>query len=277
MKKGYWLALLIVVVLVLDQWLKIYIKTNFEYNQDLRLFGEANWARLHFVENEGMAFGITFDWAYGKLLLSFFRVLMVMGLVWYMRVLLANRAPIGFLVCVALIAAGALGNIIDSAFYGMIFTASSYHGGLAEFCAFGEGYAREEMLGGFMHGKVVDMFYFPMKTFVLPDWSPIWGGESFLFFSPIFNIADAAISTGIISIFLFQRRFFKDSYMEESQQAAEADQTVETALEKIEALEAESTQEVVTASEESEAPEQYIPAPKAPNTPPPTDPSRPLL
>jgi signal peptidase II len=285
MKKGHLLTLIILSVLLIDQVLKVYIKTTFEYNHDVPLIEGANWARLHFVENEGMAFGITFDWVYGKLLLSFFRVLMVAGLIWYMRMLLANKAPFGFLICVALITAGALGNIIDSAVYGMIFTASSYHGGLAEFCAFGQGYANEEMLNGFMHGKVVDMFYFPIKNFTLPEWFPFFGGESFLFFSPIFNVADAAISVGVISIFLFQRRFFKDSYLEEAQKNAQINlenNPVEDVLEKIDALESSSDPETAEPTQElteTEAPAEAAEPIEVPSLKPSPqiDPSKPLL
>lgn len=211
LKKGHLVALLVLVVLLIDQASKFYIKTNFEYNEDLMMFGQ-QWARLHFVENEGMAFGITFDWTYGKLLLSLFRILMVVGLIFYIRALIAAKVPTGFVMSVGLITAGALGNIIDSAFYGMIFSESPYHGGLAELVPFGEGY------GKFLHGKVVDMLYFPIHYFDLPEWL---GGGNWLFFSPIFNVADAAITTGVLSILLFQRKFFKEGFGEEST-AAEA-------------------------------------------------------
>jgi len=201
LKRSYIVTLIILAVLVIDQALKIYIKTTFEYNQDVPMFG-LNWAKLHFVENEGMAFGIIFDWEYGKLLLSTFRILMVAGLIWYIRTLLRVGAPAGFIYSIGLITAGALGNIIDSAFYGLIFTESPYHGGLAQMVPIGEGY------GTFLHGKVVDMLYFPIKWIAIPEWVPFLGGEDFLFFSPIFNIADASISLGVICILLFQRQFF---------------------------------------------------------------------
>ncbi len=194
------MSLLVLLVLLIDQVVKFYVKTHFEYNEDVQMMG-ADWARLHFVENEGMAFGITFDWAYGKLLLSLFRILMVAGLVGYIRLLMQAKAPMGFVYSIGLITAGALGNIIDSAFYGMIFTESPYHGGLAQLTAFGEGY------GTFLHGKVVDMLYFPIKYVVLPDWL---GGGDFLFFSPIFNVADASITVGVLCILLFQRQFFRE-------------------------------------------------------------------
>lgn len=206
MKKGYLVALLVFVVLLIDQASKFYVKTHFEYNEDVLMFGQ-NWARLHFVENEGMAFGITFDWTYGKLILSLFRILMVVGLVLYIRALIAAKVPTGFIMSVGLITAGALGNIIDSAIYGMIFSASPYHGGYAEMVPFGQGY------GTFLHGKVVDMLYFPIKYFDMPEWL---GGGNWLFFSPIFNVADAAITSGVVSILLFQRRFFKDGFVEET-------------------------------------------------------------
>ena len=205
MKQGYKVAILIFLVLLIDQSLKIYIKTHFEYNEDYAILG-LDWARLHFVENEGMAFGITFDWVYGKLILSLFRILMVAGLVWYMRLLMEAKAPKGFVYSVGLITAGALGNIIDSAIYGLIFSSSYHNGMIAEIVPFGLGY------GAFLHGKVVDMLYFPIKYFELPTWL---GGGGFLFFSPIFNIADASITTGVLSILLFQRKFFKNELQKE--------------------------------------------------------------
>ncbi len=209
LKRSLQVTLIIVLVLLIDQLSKFYIKLNFEYNQDYPIFG-LNWARLHFVENEGMAFGITFDWAYGKLLLSSFRILMVAGLIWYIRQIVHTpAAPAGYLWSIGLITAGALGNILDSAFYGLIFTESPYHGGLAQLVPPGDGY------GTFLHGKVVDMLYFPMKYITMPSWMPGIGGEEYLFFSPIFNVADAAITTGVLSILLFQRRFFRESLLEE--------------------------------------------------------------
>lgn len=211
MKKGYLAALIVFIVLLIDQASKFYIKTHFEYNEDMLMFGQ-QWARLHFVENEGMAFGITFGWEYGKLLLSLFRILMVVGLIWYTRLLMDAKAPTGFIVSIALITAGALGNIIDSTFYAMIFSDSTHH--IGELVPWGTGYGHtnELPMGGFMHGKVVDMLYFPMKYFEMPEWL---GGDTWLFFSPIFNVADASITTGVLSILLFQRRFFRDGFMED--------------------------------------------------------------
>jgi signal peptidase II len=210
MKRKYLVVFVIASVLLLDQLLKVYIKLNFDYNEDRSLLGfmgiDLPWARLHFVENEGMAFGITFGWQYGKLLLSLFRIVMVAGLFWYIGELIRIAAPKGLLTSISLITAGAIGNIIDSAFYGLLFTESPYHGGLATA-------ASQELpaYGTFLHGKVVDMLYFPIKYIDFPDWFPFWGGDSMLFFSPIFNIADAAITSGVLSILLFQRGFFKET------------------------------------------------------------------
>jgi signal peptidase II len=211
LKKGYLAALVVFVVLLIDQASKFYIKTHFEYNEDMLMFGQ-EWARLHFVENEGMAFGITFGWEYGKLLLSVFRILMVVGLIWYIRLLMEAKAPTGFVLSIALITAGALGNIIDSTFYALIFSDSTHH--IATLVPWGTGYGQsyEMPMGGFMHGKVVDMLYFPIKYIHFPEWL---GGETWLFFSPIFNVADAAITSGVLSILLFQRRFFRDGFVEQ--------------------------------------------------------------
>lgn len=216
LKKGYLAALVVVIVLLIDQASKFYIKTHFEYNEDLMMFGQ-DWARLHFVENEGMAFGITFGWEYGKLLLSLFRILMVVGLIWYTRLLLEAKAPTGFIVSIGLITAGALGNIIDSTFYALIFSDSTHQ--VAQLVPWGTGYgvSNDLPMGGFMHGRVVDMLYFPIKNFQMPEWL---GGDNWLFFSPIFNVADASITTGVLSILLFQRRFFKDGFVEQKPEPA---------------------------------------------------------
>lgn len=201
LKKAHKLLLLILAVLFIDQALKIWIKTNMEYGDEILIFG-LNWARIHFVENEGMAFGIILPGAYGKLALSVFRLLAVSALFYYLHLLIRSNVSFGLLTSFGLILAGALGNIIDSAFYGLIFSHSPIHGGLATLFPEGGGYA------GFLHGKVVDMFYFPLIEGNFPQWVPFWGGEYFQFFRPVFNVADASITIGVFTLLLFNRRFF---------------------------------------------------------------------
>jgi len=173
------------------------------YGEEIKILG-LNWALIHFVENNGMAFGISLGGDSGKLALSLFRILAVFFLGYYIRVLIRSGASLGLLCCFALILAGALGNILDSAFYGLIFSETPFHsGGVATlFPKGGEGYA------GFLYGKVVDMFYFPILKGTFPDWLPFWGGERYLFFRPVFNIADTSITTGVISLLVFYRSFF---------------------------------------------------------------------
>ncbi len=201
---------IIFLVLLIDQIVKIWIKTTMTYGEEFGILG-LNWARIHFVENPGMAFGIEFGGGYGKLALSLFRIIAVGFLVYYIRQLILNNAPLGLLTSFSLILAGAFGNIIDSAFYGMIFSESSYHT-VATMFPEGGGYA------GFLHGKVVDMFYFPLYEGTLPDWFPIWRGEEVLFFRPVFNVADSAITIGVFSILIFQRSFFNSHKHEETPQ-----------------------------------------------------------
>ncbi len=215
MKKSHKIAGLILLVLFLDQALKIWIKTNFFYGEEIKLLG-LDWARLHFVENEGMAFGITLGGDYGKLALSLFRIAAVGFLFYYLRLLLRSGASLGLVSCFGLILAGAIGNILDSAVYGLIFSASPYHSNdPAQFVQFGTGYA------GFLHGKVVDMFYFPLWEGTLPEWLPFWSGEPFQFFRPVFNVADAAITVGVASLILFHRAFFSSHQPEEGALSAE--------------------------------------------------------
>ncbi|HEY8399112.1 MAG TPA: lipoprotein signal peptidase [Flavihumibacter sp.] len=214
MSKARNLIILILLILVADQALKIWVKTNMPlsyhwdashqpltpYDRGIRLFGEnAEWAQLYFVENEGMAWGWKFGGDFGKIALTLFRVIAVIFGVWYIRSILKKPHHPGFIVCVGLIFAGAAGNLIDSLFYGMIFEQSTYTHVAKMFPE--QGYA------GFLHGKVVDMFYFPIIRTTWPDWMPFVGGEDFEFFSPVFNLADASISVGVIALLLFQNRF----------------------------------------------------------------------
>ena len=219
----------IFLVLLIDQVLKIYIKTTMMIDESFPLFGQSftfmrDKAYIYFTENPGMAFGWQFNGDHGKLFLSCFRILAVAGIGWYLYDLVKKKAHKGFIISISLIFAGALGNIIDSAFYGMIFTDSD--GRVAEMFPEEGGYA------GFLHGKVVDMFYFPLIKGNFPDWFPVWGGEDFIFFRPIFNFADAAITFGVLAILIYQKRFFakKPEPVEVQEDTVKSQDTDNTAL-----------------------------------------------
>ena len=201
MRRTSTVIFVILIIVILDQWLKYHIKTTYSIGSGFDMFG-LSWAKIHFIENEGMAFGLTFGGEMGKLALSLFRLIMVSFLGYMIIQLIRAKESIGLLICFALIIAGALGNIIDSALYGVIFSESDI-GRVAEL------FPEEGGYGKFLHGKVVDMLYFPMINTNFPEWFPIWGGERFQFFRPVFNIADASISTGVISILVFHRKFFQ--------------------------------------------------------------------
>jgi signal peptidase II len=193
------LLVIIFSVLVIDQVLKVWIKTNMSLGQEFTIF--KNWFIIHFVENNGMAFGFEFAGEYGKLFLSLFRIVAVIAIGWYLFRLVRHKGiSFGFLACIALIFAGAIGNIIDSLFYGMLFNHS--YGQVADFLPEGGGYS------SFLHGRVVDMFYFPVIDTTIPGWFPFWGGNEFIFFRPVFNIADSSITIGIFCILLFYRKEF---------------------------------------------------------------------
>ena len=190
----------ILFVLTLDQLLKFWIKLHFTYNESKKIF---NWFYIYFIENEGMAFGMTWGGDSGKLMLSLFRLLAVVLIGIYLVRIVNRKAHPGFIVSMALIFAGAAGNILDSVFYGQIFSGST-NSTLAVLFPEGGGYAP------ILHGRVVDMLYFPLFEGFLPKWLPVWGGDYFIFFRPIFNIADASITTGVLLIILFQKRFFRN-------------------------------------------------------------------
>jgi signal peptidase II len=187
--------LLIILVLVVDQALKVWIKTNMMLGQEIAFF---DWFIIHFTENKGMAFGMEFGGNIGKYILSIFRIIAISAIGFYLTQLVKLKTKKGIVFSIALVLAGAIGNMIDSAFYGLIFSES--YGQVAS--VFEGGYS------GVLQGKVVDMFYFPIFKGILPNWIPFKGGDYFIFFRPVFNIADAAISVGVINLLLFHRKFF---------------------------------------------------------------------
>ncbi len=188
--------LIILIVLFVDQVVKIWVKTTMMLYQEFKIF---EWFSIYFVENNGMAFGMELGGSWGKMFLSVFRIIAVVGIGYYLyKISKKDETKFGLLLCVSLIFAGALGNIIDSAFYGLLFDAS--YGRVATFLPDGGGYAP------FLHGKVVDMFYFPIIKGHYPSWIPKYGGQYFIFFRPVFNVADAAISVGIGILLVFQKK-----------------------------------------------------------------------
>jgi signal peptidase II len=191
-------VIVVVAVLVIDQIVKILVKTNMALHENIPVFGQ--WFSIYFTENAGMAFGLKFGGEIGKIFLTVFRIALVALIGIYISKLLKKGATVGVVVGMALIFAGAVGNIIDSLFYGLLFTGSE--GQVATLFSSGGGYA------SFLQGRVVDMLYFPVIETTYPTWFPVWGGEEFIFFRPVFNIADSAITTGVIYLLLFKRSYF---------------------------------------------------------------------
>jgi signal peptidase II len=190
----------LIIILIIDQWSKFFIKTHFFLGEEISVLG--NWFRLHFTENYGMAFGLEFGGKTGKLILTFFRIVAVIAMGWYITQLQKENAKPGYILCWTLIMAGALGNIIDSVFYGVWFQYDEW-----------------------FHGRVVDMFYFPIIQTTIPENFPIWAGEDFEFFRPVFNVADASISVGFITLLLFQKRLTHQPEEVENQPEQRPDQS----------------------------------------------------
>jgi signal peptidase II len=198
---------LIFLIILIDQVLKIWIKTSFPLGHVTDVLG-FSWFQLYFIENPGMAWGMELGGDWGKMMLTLFRLVAVIFGTWYLGKIIRERYTTGFIICASLIYAGALGNLIDSLFYGMIFEESTYQQVASIFPE--QGYA------SFLHGKVVDMLYFPIVRSSFPEWMPFVGGNDFEFFSPIFNIADASISIGVITLLIFQKKFIKKEEEEPS-------------------------------------------------------------
>jgi len=202
------IIILVVAIILIDQVLKFYVKLNFFAGEEHNVIG--SWFRLHFVENEGMAWGWKFGGDTGKILLTLFRLVAVIWGTFLIKDFIKKQYHKGFIICAGLIYAGALGNLIDSVLYGLLFD-STYNphnfqnAGVVANLLTGKGY------GIFLQGKVVDMLYFPIFQSSFPSWLPFWGGERFEFFSPVFNVADASITLGVLTIFIFQNIFFKQS------------------------------------------------------------------
>lgn len=196
--KGQLSILIVFAVLVIDQLIKIWVKTHMFWHESIRI---TDWFFIYFTENNGMAFGMEII---GKLFLTTFRIVAVALIIMYLIKIVKQNLKTGYIVCISLILAGAIGNIIDCVLYGVLFSEST-HSSIATLVPIGEGYSE------WFYGKVVDMFYFPIIDTHWPEWMPFVGGEHFIFFSPIFNFADAAISCGIIALILFYGKYLNDT------------------------------------------------------------------
>ena len=229
-KKTAWLVLLfIVVLLVIDQVIKIAVKTNMHLYESIWI---TDWFQIHFIENNGMAFGLSFI---NKYVLTIFRIVAVTLIAIYLHRQIQQGARTIYIVLLSLLLAGAAGNIIDCMFYGEIFTASSPFY-VSYLVPFGQGYS------GFLTGKVVDMFYFPLIVTTWPDWMPFWGGDEFIFFSPVFNFADACVSVSVVALFLFCRPELATLSVSNDEESSEEAVLNEKSTEK-EVLNEESTED----------------------------------
>lgn len=190
---GRMAILLVIAILLIDQTIKIWVKTNMTLHESITVLP---WFKICFIENNGMAYGMEIG---SKVVLSVFRIIAICVIGYYLYRQVVKKARTGYIICLSMVIAGALGNVIDCMFYGLVFNASSEYY-TSYFVPFGTGYAP------FLMGKVVDMFYFPLIVTIWPDWMPVWGGDDFIFFSPIFNFADACISVGVVLLLLFYRK-----------------------------------------------------------------------
>ena len=207
-KRGWLAALIVVAILVIDQVIKIWVKTHMTLHEQIEIF---SWFKIVFIENNGMAYGMEIG---SKLVLSLFRVVAVSVLGYYIAQQVRKQARYGYLICLSMVMAGAAGNIFDSMFYGLIFTASSEFY-TSYFVPFGTGYAP------FLMGKVVDMFYFPLIVTTWPDWVPMFGGQPYVFFSPVFNFADASISVSVVLVLLFYRKEISEITLKKKTETAD--------------------------------------------------------
>lgn len=204
-------TILVLIILTIDQVSKIYIKTHFYYHEQIPILGQ-DWAYIHFVENNGAAFGLSLGGEWGKLALTTFRIVTVAVLAYFINTLIHRKENTGMILALSLVFAGAVGNIIDSVFYGVIFSESGFTPeGIAQFMPPEGGYS------SLLHGKVVDMFYFPMIDTVWPEWVPLVGGNMFQFFRPVFNVADSSIFIGMVTLLIFYRNFFSGSLDKKSE------------------------------------------------------------
>lgn len=199
-KKTSLSAGIILLTLILDQLIKILVKTNFHYGESICI---TDWFYITFIENNGMAFGMQIM---PKAIQTIMRLIFSGFIIWYIVLLVKGKYKNGYITCISLIFAGAIGNVFDSIFYGVIFSESTYSS-VATYVPVGEGYS------DWLYGKVVDMFYFPLFEFNWPDWLPFIGGDHFIFFSPVFNLADAAISCGTVALLVFYSRTFAESFV----------------------------------------------------------------
>jgi len=183
--------LLSALVILIDQAVKLAVYQNMTLNTEFSVIGD--WFRIHYILNSGMAFGLKLDWEYGKLLLTVFRMFAMVGIGYYLIMLIRKQVPPGLCWSIALILGGAVGNLVDSVFYGVLLSNAPL-----------------DAVTPWFHGQVIDMLYFPLIQSTFPDWIPLWGGQHFEFFRPIFNIADASIFSGVTLIFLRQKHFFSD-------------------------------------------------------------------